>query len=129
MYSISQVAEKLNIKPHTLRYYEQEGILESNRNHAGIRNYTDQQVKWLRFVLKLRETHMPVSTIQKYVKLLQEGKHTVNERLQLLEDHRASIQQQIRELQGTEQMLAKKVSTYKDMMGNEVLPSISSYIK
>ncbi|MCD5323399.1 MULTISPECIES: MerR family transcriptional regulator [Pontibacillus] len=116
MYSISEVASQLNIKPHTLRYYEQEGILESSRNQAGVRNYSDQQVQWLRFVLKLRETHMPVATIQQYVKLLQEGEHTVHERLQLLEDHQASIQNQIQELKETEQMLEKKVTTYKDMM-------------
>ncbi|WP_079478120.1 MerR family transcriptional regulator [Halobacillus salinus] len=121
MYTITEVARKLGIKPHTLRYYEREGIMESERTDSGVRRYTEQHIQWLRFVVKLRETHMPVSTIKQYVDYYKQGDHTAPERLKLIEEHLTAIHKQIEELQETEIMLKHKVSTYKDMMGTGTL--------
>ncbi|MCA0972117.1 MerR family transcriptional regulator [Halobacillus litoralis] len=116
MYTISEVAEKTGIKPHTLRYYEEEGIMQSERTPSGIRRYTEQQVGWLRFILKLRETNMPVSQIKQYTHYVKEGDHTALDRLHLLEVHMQNIQQQMAELRETEAMLEKKVKMYKEMI-------------
>ncbi len=117
MYSISQIASELAIKPHTLRYYEAEGIVVPYRNEQGERRYKEEHLQWLRFIIKLRESRMPIADIKQYVKLLNEGEHTTNERLKLLEDHKRSIQQQREELEATEKMIEKKVQTYKKMIG------------
>ncbi len=114
MHSITDVSKQLGIKAHTLRYYEKEGIIEPDRNSYGVRKYRDSHIKWLKFVKKLRETEMPIAQIKEYVQLVQEGDHTTLKRLHLLEDHRSYIQNQIKELKETEEMLDKKVRTYKE---------------
>lgn len=116
MHTITEVANNLDIKPHTLRYYEREGIIESERNESGVRRYTDEQMQWLRFIMKLRETHMPVSTIKQYVEYYKEGDHTALQRLRLLEDHLTDIHKQIEELRETEALLEHKVSIYKEIV-------------
>jgi DNA-binding transcriptional MerR regulator len=121
MYKISEAANVLSIPPHTLRYYETEGIIIPERNPQGERLYNEAHLEWLRFIIKLRETRMPISVIKQYVKLVKQGEHTTLERLRLLEDHKASIQKQKVELEEMERMIEKKVNVYKTMIEIEQL--------
>lgn len=113
IYTISEVGQKLGISTHALRYYEKEEIITPERNAQGIRQYTDSQLKWMEFVKKLRETQMPIEQIKKYTQLFKEGDHTSMDRLNLLENHRRSIETQIETLKVTEAMLDKKITAYK----------------
>ncbi|WP_064094085.1 MerR family transcriptional regulator [Rossellomorea aquimaris] len=113
MYSIGEVADLFGISVHTLRYYEQENILSPLRNHNGKRMYDESQIKWLRFVLKLKETQMPIAQIKEYTKFVKQGEETTSERISLLENHQKMIQQQIDTLLATNEMLEKKITGYK----------------
>ncbi|RLQ96663.1 MerR family transcriptional regulator [Falsibacillus albus] len=116
MYAIRDVSNMLNVSAHTLRYYEKEEILAPGRNEYGERVYNDTDVKWLRFVMKLKETHMPIAQIREYARLVKEGDHTSQERLELLEKHQQAIQSQIENLISTEKMLEDKISSYKNFL-------------
>ncbi|WJE17166.1 MerR family transcriptional regulator [Halobacillus sp. ACCC02827] len=116
MFTIRETAEMLELKPHTLRYYEREGIITSERDEQGYRTFTDEQIGWLRFVKKLRETQMPIQHIKEYAELYVEGEHTSSKRLELLEEHRRAIQEQLRTLKATEEMLDHKIETYKEYL-------------
>ncbi|MCA1057469.1 MerR family transcriptional regulator [Rossellomorea aquimaris] len=113
MYSISEAAELLDVSPHTLRYYEKEGIIVPDRQANGIRSYHEDHVLWLKFVIKLRETQMPISDIKQYTKLFQAGDRTAVERLAILENHQKNIQQQLETLHATNEMLETKIDNYK----------------
>ncbi|KGX89720.1 MerR family transcriptional regulator [Pontibacillus halophilus JSM 076056 = DSM 19796] len=123
MYTIKEVAERLQLKPHTLRYYEQEGILTPARQDNGRRVYSEQDLKGLQFVQKLRETQMPIAKIKEYVQLAHEGEHTAQERLAILEKHRTFIQTQLKQLMATEELIDYKVETYKRMIEEKDTPS------
>ncbi|MCM3213218.1 MerR family transcriptional regulator [Niallia taxi] len=70
--TISEVAEKTGISPHTLRSYEKEGLVPTvYRDHNGIRIYEDYYLEWLSFRVCLRSTNMPLSEMKKYVELTQ----------------------------------------------------------
>ena len=88
MYTISEVAKLLGMSTHTLRYYEKENILIANRDTNGNRMYEESHIKWLQFVMKLKQTQMPIAKIREYARLYIEGEHTAGARLQLLEDHK-----------------------------------------
>ncbi|MFC7370611.1 MerR family transcriptional regulator [Fictibacillus iocasae] len=119
MFSISEVSNKLGISTHTLRYYEKEKIITPSRNPGGDRLYSDQDLAWLQFVIKLKQTKMPIASIRTYASLFTEGKHTAIARLELLETHRASLLEQMKTLAETEKMLDKKIKTYKDILKQE----------
>ncbi|MCU6792830.1 MerR family transcriptional regulator [Paenibacillus sp. WQ 127069] len=113
MYSISQLANLLDLSTYTLRYYEREQIVKPDRNSQGNRVYSDLHLQWLQFVLKLKEAQMPIVQIKKYAQYVLEGEHTAEARLNLLQAHRAFIQQQIESLNATDHLLEAKIAGYK----------------
>ncbi|WP_242220398.1 MerR family transcriptional regulator [Bacillus cereus group sp. BfR-BA-01380] len=116
MYTISEVGKLLGVSTHTLRYYEKEKIIVANRDANGNRLFNDSQITWLRFVMKLKQTQMPIAQIREYARLYTEGEHTTKTRLKLLEDHRTFIQNQIENLVITEKMLENKIIVYKESL-------------
>lgn len=122
MYTISEVAKLLAITTHTLRYYEKEEIIAPIRNANGERVYDDSHLAWLRFVMRLKQTQMPISRIREYAQLYIEGEHTTQARLSLLEDHRNSVQSQIKNLTATEKILKDKIVAYKDFISKGDTP-------
>lgn len=91
MYTIGEVAHLLGISTHTLRYYEKEKIIYSDHDENGDRRYNDSHIQWLQFVIKLKETQMPISKIKKYAALFLEGDQTTLARLSLLEEHKHTL--------------------------------------
>ncbi len=71
----------VGLSAHTLRYYEKIGLLKNvQRNSSGHRVYTAKDVKWLEFVIRLKETAMPLEKILEYARLREQGSSTVLER-------------------------------------------------
>jgi DNA-binding transcriptional MerR regulator len=96
---IQYVAVKTGLSIHTLRYYEQAGLLTPvERAPNGHREYTDDDVYRILFVTRLHASGMPIADIRRYVELAQQGDETILERLELLEEHRVSIDRKIEEL-------------------------------
>ncbi|WP_037463551.1 MerR family transcriptional regulator [Shimazuella kribbensis] len=116
MYTIGEVAQLVGISTHTLRYYEKENIILPDRNERGERKYTESHLQWLKFVLKLKETQMPITKIREYAYLFTKGENTVIDRLKLLEDHKSSIEIQLKTLGETNKMLEHKITSYKEMI-------------
>src|ERR1700755_2257256 len=79
--SIAEMAERTGVSAHTLRYYERIGLLAVARDAAGYRVYGAEDFARVVFLNRLRMTGMPIRTIQRYVALVNEGEHTVGERL------------------------------------------------
>jgi DNA-binding transcriptional MerR regulator len=49
-YRISQLAKRVGMKPTTLRFYEQAGLLPAARSESGYRLYDEQAVERLGFI-------------------------------------------------------------------------------
>ena len=52
-YTVTQVCKRLNIKPHVLRYWEQEFELKVKRNSAARRIFSGSQVERLQLIKRL----------------------------------------------------------------------------
>ena len=118
MYTISEISQLTETTAHTIRYYEKEGLLFPTRTASGVRRYDESQLTWLRFVLRLRATHMPIDQIREYVELFlasSETHDTSLERLRLLEAHQQNVRQQLAELIRTEQMITEKIAVYQQL--------------
>ncbi|MBN3555520.1 MerR family transcriptional regulator [Fictibacillus nanhaiensis] len=116
MYSIGEVAKLLNVTTHTLRFYEKEKIITPERTENGDRRYSESHLQWLRFVIKLKETKMPLAQIKEYASLFLQGDHTSQKRLSLLKNHQDHVQNQIQVLIDIDDMLRKKIATYEEHM-------------
>ena len=112
--NIKKVSEITGLGVHTLRYYEKIGLLiDVNRNSSGHRFYTDNDLKWIEFLKRLKETGMPLSEMKKFAVLRYRGNSTISERRKLLEIHNQRIRDKIKSLQKNQQSLNIKIDYYK----------------
>ena len=110
--SIAEVAAVTGLTAHTLRYYERIGLVEVARDDSGYRVYDRKALARVVFVTRLRLSDMPISTISRYVELVNQGEQTAPERLAVMQAHRATIQRQLRELSAALAITEYKITTY-----------------
>ena len=100
MYSIQEVCNRTGLSAHTLRYYEKEGLLTKvERSAGGFRQYSDEDLEWLGLICCLKNTGMPLQEIARFVRLAHEGDCTLEERVELLKDHREKLISRMEEMQ------------------------------
>ncbi|MBU2668417.1 MerR family transcriptional regulator [Actinoplanes bogorensis] len=116
----------VGLTAHTLRWYEQEGLVAPiDRDSAGRRRYCDDDIGWLRLLIRLRTTGMPVREMCRYAEMVRAGDHTVGDRLQLFVEHRERVLARIDELQQDLAMLDLKISVYGEMAQAQAQPLAS----
>ncbi len=114
-YSINEFAQIIGLTVHTLRYYEKENLLKPTRLSNGHRVYTEQDTEWVQFILRLKETGMPIKKIKDYAVLRAQGSSTAKERKVILEEHHEYVDKRICEWIGHREKLAKKIKFYESM--------------
>jgi DNA-binding transcriptional MerR regulator len=90
--TIKEVCEQFAITADTLRYYERVGAIPKvERTSGGIRNYTEEDLKWIQDAICLRGAGVPVEMLIEYVKLFQEGNDTIEARCNLLKEAKEEV--------------------------------------
>lgn len=115
--TIAEVAERSGVTAHTLRYYERVGLISVGRDESGYRVYTGADFGRIVFLSRLRMTGMPIRDLQRYVRLVETGEHTVPERLALLQEHRDAVRARIDELAFALDTVERKIATYGGACG------------
>ena len=112
-YTISQVAEKFNLTKYTIRYYDKEGLLPFvDRSKAGSREFSDNDLEWLRVICCLKNTGMPIKQIKQYIGWCLQGDATLETRKQLFIKHRQEVLKQIADLQENLKTIDYKLQFY-----------------
>ena len=108
-YTIGEMAQKLNVAPSTLRYYDKEGLLPFvERSSGGIRMFKDEDMEWLRLLGCLKKAGMPLKEIRAFMDWSRQGDATISQRLELIEKQRQSVLDQQKQLEETLLMLDYK---------------------
>lgn len=118
-YSIGQFATITNISSHTLRYYEKEQLLIVNRNSIGRRFYTSEDIDWILFIKKLKDTGMSIKGIKEYALLRYQGDSTMQQRLEILEQHRQSTVEEKVKWERNLSNLDEKIKIYKNKINKK----------
>jgi len=118
IWSIGEVSELTGLTTHTVRFYEQEGLFFApvRRNAAGRRVFTAEEVEWLKVCMRLRSSGMPLPAIRRYAELVLKGDGNEAERLELLREHEAKVQQQVADLQEALAIIGHKVELYAERL-------------
>jgi DNA-binding transcriptional MerR regulator len=123
-FSIGELARLSGISPHTLRFYEVQGILRPvTRAANGHRRYRREDVLWLEFVMRLKLTGMPLAEIKHYAGLRTRGEKTLQSRLTMLKLHRDRLVSKINELSTCVSVLDDKIHTYRRMIADPQAPT------
>ena len=89
--TIGEFSTKTGISAYTLRYYEKKGLLHVNRDAGGRRDYREDDVEWVKFIKRLKDTGMLLRDIKRYSDLRYLGDNTMEERMELLILHRKTV--------------------------------------
>jgi DNA-binding transcriptional MerR regulator len=112
--TITEVSRKYNLSQDTLRYYERIGLIPSvNRNKSGIRDYTEEDCRWVEFIKCMRSAGLPIEALIEYVSLFQQGDETVEARKELLIEQRNQLEAKMEDMKKTLERLDYKISRYE----------------
>ncbi len=113
--SIAEAARRTGVSAHTLRYYERAGLVVTpvDRTTGGRRRYHQLDLDWIVICTRLRATGMPIKTIRRYAELVSAGRGNENDRLDLLESHRADVVAKLAEVQEHLKLMDHKIDVYR----------------
>lgn len=115
-FEISEVTEVTKLSQYTLRYYEKIGLIKDiKRNSVGKRLYSEDDIRWLEFLKRLRTAGMNISQMKEYADLRNIGDETITERKNILKQHLNTIEKEIEKLLDVKVYVEKKIDIYSEM--------------
>lgn len=111
--TITEVSEKYDLSQDTLRYYERIGLIPSvNRKKSGVRDYTEEDCRWVEFIKCMRSAGLPIEVLIEYVVLFQKGDEAIEARKELLTEQRKLLMIRMEDMQKTLERLDYKIESY-----------------
>lgn len=76
--TIAEDAKQYGLTADTLRYYEPIGLLPHvGRTIGGIRDYCEEDCRWVEYIKWLRAAGISVEALIEYIKLFHQGADTI----------------------------------------------------
>lgn len=114
MYTIGEMANKINIPASTLRYYDKEGLLPFvERTSGGARVFCDDDIQKFKIIDCLKKSGMKLSDIKKFMELVALGDESISDRLEMIKSQREDVLHQIEMLNQTLKLLNYKKWYYE----------------
>lgn len=121
MYTIKEVADKMEVSEHTLRFWAKSGFFPFiKRDDNNVRRFSEDDLGWVRIVKCLRSVGTDNKSIKRYIDLCIEGDSTISERYQIIKDTKAKAQEQMAELQRQMELLDYKENYYQNLIKNNL---------
>jgi DNA-binding transcriptional MerR regulator len=118
--TIGQFAKLSAVSPDTLRYYEKVNLVRRiDRDKAGRRVFCQEDLVWIQFIKRLKETGMSLAEIIRYADLREKGNATIQARYELLKKHAAVLTDRMAADQKNLDMLREKMAFYKKEMNRK----------
>lgn len=111
---IGEFSKRTGLSIDTLRYYEKEKLLTPQRDFNDRRVYCEVDIRWVEFIIRLKDTGMPLKEIRRYARLRAKGSSAMNERLEMLIAHKANLEAQIEKLDAHKEKLNDKIKFYRE---------------
>lgn len=113
-YSIGQVAKITGLTTHTLRYYDKLGLLPTvGKNSAGLRRFTDDDLRWLNILECLKSTGLQLKDIKHYIDLSKQGDNSLQERYQIFLKQKQRVEEEMLKLKSNMEKLEFKIKYYE----------------
>jgi len=113
-YRIGELANRVGLTERTIRYYEELGLLESvKRLDGGVRVYTDDDLRRLKYIRKLKTLGLSLHEMLELENMYrrQRSNRTVLPRLmELLDAHLGTLDARMSELRG----LRDEIRSYRE---------------
>ena len=109
---IGELAARTGRSVHTIRWYEQQGLLPPVPRLSGQRIYSNRHVEWMELMDRLRLSGMPIAELRRYTALAQRGAATLAQTREVLLAHRERVQAQIAQWNQAQKIIDAKIGFY-----------------
>ena len=121
MYTIKEVAQKMDVSEHTLRFWAKSGFFPFvKRNENNIRLFSDNDLGWVKIVKCFRSFGTENKAIKKYIDLCIIGDSTIQERYDIIRSTKKKALQQMKELRQQLDLLDYKEKFYQNLIQNNL---------
>lgn len=121
MYTVKEVADKMDISEHTLRFWAKSGFFPFvKRNENNIRQFSENDLEWVKIVKCLRSVGTENKAIKKYIDLCIIGDSTIKERYRIIQDTKQKALKQMEELKQQLALLDYKEHFYQNLIKNNL---------
>ena len=121
MYTIKEVAERMGVSEHTLRFWAKSGFFPFiKRNQNNIRLFSESDLEWVKIVKCLRSVGTDNKSIKKYIDLCIIGDSTIQERYAIILATKQKALEQMNELKNQLAILDYKENFYQNLIKNNL---------
>lgn len=119
-YRIGEFSRNLGLSVHTLRYYEQEGLIVPEKGERNVRYYSEEDRLWLEFLIHMKETGMSIKDLKRYTELRKSEDYDPKELLEILKRHKREVLRQIEIYQDNLKILNEKIVIYENEQNDDL---------
>ena len=121
-YTVKDVAKIMNVSVHTIRYYDNEGLIPFvSRTQSNIRLFSDYNLSWFKMVHCLRATDLSINDIKTYINLCLKGNKTIPQRAKIIFNQEKVLNEHLKELQDQMKLLKRKKKYYNDLLNKKTV--------
>jgi len=107
----------MGISPHTLRFYDKEGLFPHiSRDENNVRLFSEQDLERVYLVQCLRETGMPLAEVREYIQLGLRGDATILKRYDMIQQQARRAEAELAEMEKRVRTLQRKVEYYQNLI-------------
>jgi DNA-binding transcriptional MerR regulator len=111
---IGELAARTGRSVHTIRWYEQQGLLPPVPRLGAHRIYSNRHVEWLELMERLRGSGISVAELRRYTSLAQRGAPAAEATREVLLAHRRRVEESITQWQRALRIIDGKISFYSE---------------
>jgi DNA-binding transcriptional MerR regulator len=136
-FTVQQAVKLTGLSEHTLRYYERVGLLPPVRRQQSSRHrrYSLRDISIIETLACLRAAGLPLEQMRRYIGLMPQGRRAAAQQRELLEGHRAVLQDRLRGMQWNLEYIQRKIAywsaveAHDDQGAAEIAHELSRHIR
>lgn len=114
-FSISEVANKMNLSIPTIRYYDSLGLLPNlKKSKSGNRVFKDEDIEVIRVIQYLKKSGLQLSEIKQFMSWCKQGDSTLEKRLNFFKNQKEKVYKQINDLKEALSLIEFKEWYYQE---------------
>lgn len=115
-YTVKDLARKMGVTQHTIRFYTDQGLLPCTRDKNNRRIFDEESVTILNGIQCLRRCGISIEDIQAYYRLCEEGDEKLTARYEFMLRQRELAYTRLKEAQEAVDYTEKKIRYYEDAL-------------
>lgn len=121
MYTMMQVCREADMTYQALKFYCNEGLVPNvKRDKNNRRIFDEHDLQWIKSLICLKKCGMSIQEMKDYLALCLEGEPTIPQRQKVLDEKRAALAVEMKELQDCIDYVDWKQEYYQKVLAGEL---------